>query len=155
MRTLWILLLIWLVPACKPAVHSTQTQIIPAEHQPTIAFLAFRFTRDTANGKNSAALVSKKVVTGSFKPSSQSVYPYQITISQLDDQGAILFSNTQEHPLLRVVEFTGIDNQLMLKPAALQTADYFVRVQLMPLAKRIKIEEVIEGEYRFLLAVEL
>ena len=111
---------------------------------PLIVFLHYAISRDS-NGNIQVNLTNKITTNGKLKNSSLNKADYQIgdlKCSELDHNSLPLQSFYVSNPLRRRVEYVNNSGELENKLIELDSAEFFVRVQLNPKTKSIAIEQI-------------
>lgn len=110
-----------------------------------LLFLSGRLTANAAGTR--LEVLSLTAVAGEAKaPDADADTPDYLRIAQLDGQGQPLAQVRLVHPLRRSVEHVGDDHRTFQRSeVVLPTAEFFVRLTLLPAATRIRVEEIING----------
>ena len=109
-----------------------------------IVFLALKINRDSIQQKNTIELVSKTIASGKMKDllQSQSKPENYLTIDQYT-QGKLVKTSIIQHPLFKQVEYSD-GNNLTSKSIELDSANFFIRLQLSGSSNKIKISETLK-----------
>ena len=122
---------------------ATATEAAPAAR---LLFLSGRLTASPAGTQ--LEVLSLKTVAGEAKtPDAGADTPDYLRIAQFDEQGQPLAQTRLAHPLRRSVEHVAADQRTFERSeVVLPTAEFFVRLALLPAAARLRIEEIADGK---------
>ncbi|MFZ6011502.1 MAG: hypothetical protein ACOYXT_14225 [Bacteroidota bacterium] len=140
-----IFLLIITLGGCQRPYHYKPASEARPPASGNILFLTLKMTTDSA-GNHAVNLLQKKIVAGTYKATPEIKYVAGYLLVTQWDNHQELQRQEVEHPLIKQVEFINDQNQFERKLVALKEADFFIRLQLQPAAKFIRIEEITEGK---------
>jgi hypothetical protein len=130
--------------SCKKSNYTYQYQKDSTKNtvESQIAFLTF-LAIDRADSSAFIELTNQKRVEGTFKDQPiASKSPNRLEIKLLTDNKQELSSYEVSHPLLKEVEYSDSNNQLISKVVKLKKEEFFVRVTLPSNVVLVRIDEI-------------
>lgn len=144
MRILLLLSILLISCGVSKKTESSQETTTSSDEN-VIVFLTLKISRDSIQQKNTIQLVSKTRASGKIKDllQSQSKPENYLTIDQFA-QDKLVKTSIIQHPLFKQVEYSD-GNNLTTKTIELDSADFFIRLQLNGSSNKIKISETLKA----------
>lgn len=132
--------------AHPPVGHYRPLPVATTTTVPKLLFLSGRLTAE-ASGSHLHD-VHAEAVSGTLKaPETATDTSAFLRVSQLDGRSQVLGETRVTHPLRRSLEHVADDQRTFQRSIVrLPTAEFFVRLVLLPTATTVRIEEIADGQ---------
>ncbi len=155
------IVLFMLLISCNAVKKSTATELATKENTNVVAtakiiFLNYKVSKDS-NNKIKVRLLNKLITEGKLKKNRDmhlTSKSNDFICVQLDKDLAYIEGESIANPLLKNVEYVDATGKLAKKQIALDTTEFFVRMQLAPKTKYISLKMVADPAIE-LLTIEL
>ena len=139
-----LLLSILLISCGVPKKNEPHQENTTSVDENALVFVLLKINRDSIQQKNTIELISKTIASGKMKDGfqNQSKSENYLTIDQYA-QGKLVKTFTIQHPLFKQVEYSD-GNNLTSKTIELDSANFFIRLQLSGSSNKIKISETLK-----------
>jgi hypothetical protein len=129
----------------------TNSAIVPLNpvkaggNEKPIVFAVLKIKKDSATAKTNVGLVSIIETAGTVKAKKHNLYENYLTIF-LYNNSKLVDSLTIEHPLFKHVEYLDDMNSFRAKEIELDSAEFFIRMQLERNSSEIRIFETLKNK---------
>lgn len=113
-----------------------------------IFFVVMKISRNPALGKSTIALISSTPVDGKLKNTiTEKIHSQEYLTLDVFEQDSLAQTIVISHPLFKHIEYAGGNgNVLTAKDIILDSADFFVRLQLNEHSSSIRISETLPNK---------
>jgi hypothetical protein len=143
---------LFLLSSCTLARETkTNSATVPSNPAPvegnekSIVFAVLNIRKDSTTSKSTVELVNVIQTAGTIKTKKSDIHENYLTIF-LYNNSKLIDSMTIEHPLYKHVEYQDDKNTFSAKEIELDSADFFIRMQVERKSSEIRIFETLKNK---------
>ncbi len=143
-----VLLLISLLLISCTSSKKVDINTISSSGKSKIFFVVMKISKNPALGKTTIALISSTPVAGKLKnTTTEKIHTAESLTLDVFERDSLAQTIVITHPLFKHVEYTNeSSNALTAKDITLDSADFFVRLELSEHSSRIRISETLPNK---------